>query len=459
MEKAEHRNVELRLSWLVSIVLACCLGSATSAHAGWSSPITLARSAYAGPAIAGSTRHGAAVGWVGAKPIVMRVRRLGPTGRLGRVRSISDVLDDSPTPRIGVASSGAAVMVWVVRREADSAYALLARRISARGKIGRLLTLAHDRNISGEGLDEQLVVDAAGNATVVWHRELGDPVEPKGFHVTESTLHMRRLNADGSLGPVADIAPEGGFDHFPRLAAEPSGRVALVWVRRASDLYSVRARLIRRDGRLGPLREVSAPSPHWPGASANVALDAKGRATITWATSSPSTVVARQLSDQGLGPTHILAPPGSYYGPHVTVDKRGTATVAWRELEPGPAFGSSAKARQIRRDGSAGLTRTLSTTSGQISEPQLVADGLGRTTVVWVQSASPFGQAEFVRSRAFAPDGRLGAAHTVGGGSAFSLIGGQQVVADARGRVTAAWYENNGTLPSIRAARWVPRRR
>jgi hypothetical protein len=327
-------------------------------------------------------------------------------------------------------------------------------RVGARGRLGPIRTLARDRNSLGEGLEEQLVVDPAGNAIVVWRRVLG--AADRHAPIRESSLHLRRFAADGSLGPIVDVPTDGGLDSSPRLAVERSGRATLVWVRHAGGLTGVRASRVLRNGRLEPSREVSAPEVFFSGDRPAVALDATGRATVAWLahTEEGSTVAARQISGGDLGPVHTLTSP-SYgkFAPDVAVDRYGTATVAWRDGGSAPTFTNFVGARQIRADEGLGPLRTLSAPSDQVSPPRLVADGLGRTTVAWTRTIRSPAEAAFVQTRAFARDGRLGSTRTLYEERPGFELGRVQIVGDARGVVTAAWSSNAGLL----AACLVPR--
>ena len=432
------------------------LAFASAAQAGWSHPETVARALAQRPALAASPKHGATVAWV-QNPPAMTARRLGPGGELGPVKVFSDPVSDlDATPQVAVAASGATVMVWSVwerdNSTGESTSTLFARRMSARGKLGPILEIAHQPDAdSDSGVGEQVAMDAAGNATIVWNRIVtADSGLPHGTYPVSASVQIRRLDADGSLGPEVGIPTQGGLDSSPALALEPSGRGAIAWVRHAANRYWVRALLLDRDGGLGAFREVSPPGVYWSGQAATVAIDATGKATIAWVepgAEDEQRVAARQLSARGLGPLHLLSPVTTPFGPLVAVDPAGTATIAWRQvggIEDG--FGNRVRVRQVRRGGAVGRLQTLNSLGGEVSEPVLAADGLGSASVLWVQNGS-------VKARRIARGGRLGQPRTL---TARGVQAGwPAVAADARGVVTAVWSARAG---AIQTSRFVPRR-
>jgi hypothetical protein len=110
---------------------------------------------------------------------------------------------------------------------------------------------------------EQVAIDAAGNATIVWHRIVTATTGlPHGEYWVSARVRVRRFDADGSLGPVLGIPNQGGFDSSPQLAVEPSGRGVIAWAR----------------GRLGRLRTLAGDFPGSPA----VVGDARGVVTAAW---------------------------------------------------------------------------------------------------------------------------------------------------------------------------------
>jgi hypothetical protein len=434
-------SARARLSISGAAALVGVLALVSSAQAKWSPPVIVARSVADGPVLAGSPRHGATLAWLRDNPHVLTARHLGPRGASGRAQAFTGAfdpaLDQKFLPQLGVADSGATVMVWHTW-EFPGGYKLFARRMTPAGRLGPVRMIAEVTDaVRDADPGERLAVDAAGNATIVWNRVVGTPAD-HGSNVTSSTVQIRRFDADGSLGPVVEIPSQGARDFAPRLAGEPSGRAVVTWVRFTEDQIWVRAALIDRDGTLGVARDVSAPGPYWSGGAAEVVLDVRGKATISWGAPRGGRDVrtVRQLSSRGLGPLRSLGPGASAL---LAVDRFGTATLVWVDF-------AQVKARQIRRDGTLGPQRTLSAPSLDVPRAALATDGLGNTTVVWAGAR--------VQARRLSREGRLGRVWTLTPDGPPGAM--PAVVADARGVVTAVW--GVGTA-DIQASRFVPHSR
>jgi hypothetical protein len=453
-----------RLSFLCAALVVGALALASSAQAGWSESVTVARSLAMRPALAGSPSKGAAVAWLGDNPNVLTARRIGPRGGLGPVKAFSSPLTDFfVAPKVAIAESGAMVMVWSSFEfdwdTGEGTSTLFARRMSARGKLGPIRTIARLPDDGEEGVGEQVAIDAAGNATIVWHRIVTATTGlPHGEYWVSARVRVRRFDADGSLGPVLGIPNQGGFDSSPQLAVEPSGRGVIAWARSADGWYGVRSLLFDRDGELAAAQDVSDPGVNRSGQGPAVAMDVRGKATIAWLSrdaQGAQVVAARQLSRRGLGPLQQLTPAVDAFGPVVAVDAAGTATIAWREVAT-PAEGTANRigARQIRPSGAPGPLYELSSVAGETSEPVLAADGLGNATVLWIVRAPSHEESGSLKARRISRAGRLGRLRTLAG----DFPGSPAVVGDARGVVTAAWGADLDGTRVIQASRFVPGR-
>jgi hypothetical protein len=420
------------------------LALASSAQAGWSRPFTVAHADAEGPVLATSPTHGAALAWRSEDDHVLRVRRLGPDGRLGRVTRVpGPVYGESLTARIAVGESGAIVVLWT-RWAYETGPTLFAQRLGKHGKLGAIRTIEHDPDASEE-LDERLAMDAAGNATIAWNRVHVVP-SASDYRVTSASVCIRRLNAAGSLGPTTCVPNGGGFDRRPRLAVEPSGRGVLSWIRQLNGRYTVHALLIRRDGTLGPVHDASAPQELWSGGAADVAVDGSGRATLAWSQSGPGDgVTIRQLSNHGLGPLRAFTSSAGSGQPRVAATASGAATVAWVE---DPSY--RVKAVHIRPSGAVGHIRSLSGPSSVSSAFALAvaADGLGNSTVVYNAELPRRRPRSVVQARRFSGRGDLGRPRNLSRESPAGVVRAVAVVADARGVVTA--------LVGNRVLRFVP---
>jgi hypothetical protein len=424
----------VRLTFLCVAFLVGALAVVSSAQAGWSPPLTVAHSLIEeGQVLATSPTQGAAVAWRGAGDHVLRVRRLGPGGTLGRVMKVPGPVYGEPFPRMAIAESGAIVVAWT-HWEFETGPILYARRIGKHGKLGAIRTIAHDPEAFQE-LDERLAMDAAGNATIAWNRMHITAGFSHGDQVTYASVCIRRFTAAGSLGPVTCVPTDGGDNRGAQLAIEPSGRGAFTWTRYLDGRTTVRAMLIGRNGALGPALDVSSPYEYWSGGAAAVAVDGSGRATLAWSTGQIGQgATIRQISNRGLGTPHVFPTSGSTDQPRVAASTSGPATVAWIE---DPSY--RVKAVHILRSGAVGPVHSLSAPSSVSSTFAfaVAADGLGNTTVAYNAELPRRKPRSVVQARRFSGRGELGKPWNLSPIGPAGLVRAVAVVADERGVVTA----------------------
>jgi hypothetical protein len=270
------------------------------------------------------------------------------------------------------------------------------------------------------GASPGVAVDGSGNATVGWTTAVG----------AAWVVQARRLSASGELGPVlslsgplaaAPLAP-------PEIRMNRAGEAAVVW-REAdgSGGYRIRTRLIAAAGTVRPLLDlpVSPPAPPVPPSHA-FDVDASGNAVFVW--SDVAGVLARRVAPDGsagpvvtvCGPTCVLAgtPDDEHLtaGPAVAVDRGGVATVSWITATQGIIRRLFHRARQIGTDDSLGpeieIADGLSGPGGRAATLVVVAPD-GTAMVVWREEFGPMGL-NGVTARPIATDGSPGAAVSLG---------------------------------------------
>jgi hypothetical protein len=343
----------------------------------------------------------------------IQARLVARNGSLGAVRTLSDEGLDAGYPKVGVAADGSAVVGWWVDRAAP---VVQARRIAPNGKLGPVLA------ISGGHADSfDVAVAPDGAATFVWTLlAYGD----EEF----ASVKTRRLEADGTLGPVREldadtyatwgpavamgpdgtavtawhrldgdgarevvltrrIAPDGPIEakrrlwtgrlsyEAPRVAAGPGGRALVVWTTLGEEL---RARRVDAGAALGPVLALTKGATGVLGPS--VAMGAGGATTVVWgrAAGRGYSVEARRIASNGrLGPLKTLARNGPDTAwPDVGVDRNGVAVVVW------PAGEHQVAVRRVRPGGSLGALRRLSA-RGRVDQPHVALASTGAPTVVW----------------------------------------------------------------------------
>jgi hypothetical protein len=284
-------------------------------------------------------------------------------------------------------------------------------------------------DLSADGEDAytpEVAVDSGSNATVVWLR----------FNVANDVIQVRRITADGMLGPVQDLSAAGQSANDPHVAVGPNGNAMAVWQGFDGTNTIVQGRRIAADGALGPVRDLSAA-----GADANsprVAADTVGNAIAVWRrfNGSVQIVQTRRIGTDGtLGATQDLSAPGQYgTAPQVAVNPAGNAVAVWHRFDGTKEI---VQARRIGADGSIGATQDLSPTGQDSVLPQVAVDGAGNATAVWRGSSLGIGP---VQARRVTADGSLGPIQDLS-----AMADGPRVAIDPAGIATATWQHFDGS--------------
>ncbi|HEX8103126.1 MAG TPA: hypothetical protein VF533_10960, partial [Solirubrobacteraceae bacterium] len=245
---------------------------------------------------------------------VLQGRRRAADGTLGPVLDLSAPGADALDPRAAVAPDGAATVVW--EQPVTYGRVLQARRVAADGSLSGVRRLSP---AIGTVHDPSVTVRDTGTAVVAWMRLNG------GTAVVES----RSRRADGTLGSLQTISPEGTAPSQPATATNAGGRVAYTWHDGNGPTQGVMGRIRQPNGALGPAFTVEAGQAVTP----RVALDPEGHATFAWVkTGSTPTLRTRRRTVTGtLAPIHTVSDPsaGNAQLPSLAVDAGGKATFAW----------------------------------------------------------------------------------------------------------------------------------
>lgn len=235
-----------------------------------------------------------------------------------------------------------------------------ARRIDAAGVLGPIVDM-------GEGRDAAVAVDPAGNAIVAWTGEEGG----------DTVAQARRITAAGALGDVRTLSAPGELGFGPLAGVDAAGAALLVWTRFVKPGYRLQARRIDAAGALGPIEDVTPDSPS--NIDYELAVDPAGNAVVVWRLH--GAVQWRRLG----GPVEDLAPEA--HDPDVAISSSGVATAVWTRFDG-----------VVQAQRSAGVVDLSAAGAG---EPDVVVDADGHATVVWTRDGR-------VERRRYAADGSLG---------------------------------------------------
>lgn len=333
--------------------------------------------------------------WDGGWSGVSQARQIKADGTLGPVLDLSPPDKDALVTTVGAGSTGA-VAAWTNFDVSTGSTQVQARRFNADGSLGPVqdISAAGDRN----PLAWDVAVDGSGNATVVWESLFA------GGLLTDF-VRSRRMNADGSLGPIRNLLlDQPKYGDYPQLAVTPSGTATVVWRWRQPvgwplENWVTQGRRINANGWPGIRWNVSDTDSATIADHARVGVDLFGNATVAWAENdfqhSTTKMQFRRIKANGsLGLIQDLSgdgyknpDPNAYEllpaSPELAVSTNGDAIAAWTRKKVGAA-NYEIEARRIKRDGSLGPVQYPAWASGPDDFwPAVAADSWGNATVVW----------------------------------------------------------------------------
>jgi hypothetical protein len=280
-------------------------------------------------------------------------------------------------PTVAANAQGDAVAVWSEDAGGDTEVVASTRAADGSFSAAKVLSIPGDFAYTPTA-----VIDAAGDATVVWGEALGSG----GVDSVEVADHP----AGGPWGDAQTVAagnPEG-------LAADPAGDELLTWTDGPLAATNLRVQY-RHHGQ--PFALGTTPSAVETGTFGSAilpALDSTGAGVIAW---THDTVVnypniethieVARVSSQGAvgAPLSLTASHASAFAPALALADSGLATViyAYGDTSSGPR---SFHARTLAADGTVGADQALSGTGAGI--PALAVDPSGDVTAAWTRNVS-----------------------------------------------------------------------
>jgi hypothetical protein len=249
----------------------------------------------------------------------IKARQISSNGSLGRVKALSSAKHKSGGPAIAMDARGAAIAVWSQLELNGKSSRINARRISAKGRLGSVMSLS----APGNAVVPQVASDARGNAIVTWQSTAGS--------YSKWRIKARRISSAGAVGRAKTL--HAGRAGQVQIAGNSGGDTTVVW---EAD-PKIQARQISSTGVLGPTQTLSSPA--LPGYSPEVAVDGAGNATALWVEIDDSSLPgnwylrARQISATGaLEPMQTLTTE-PIRDSAIAANAEGAAFAAWTQLE------------------------------------------------------------------------------------------------------------------------------
>jgi len=375
-----------------------------------------------------------------ARDRVIEARRIDRQGALGPLLVLTPTDGEVENAHVTIGADGRAVAIWH-RIVAPLQIALEARQIGSDGALGPLITVSDP----GErALSSAVVVGPAGDATIAWNHQLDD---------FRAVLRVRRLAADGSLGPVFTLTPADEQVQEVAVTIDRGARPLVVW----NQHGVIQAQRLFPTGEPMPDMLVLSPEDD-TSAQLSVGMDARGVARVAWARFSGSehiVVVTRTIAPDGtLGAPQDVSPANqSSVSPRLAVNEAGASAVVWQWNTPGiePEF---VQGCAISETGVLSPVLTLSgpSISGANMLPVVGIDARGMATAVWQRSLGDTGVVDAAR---FAFPGIRGVTTTLSEPASEQPL--PAVAVTAEGRALAVWGQetSDGNGVRIQAARSV----
>jgi hypothetical protein len=282
----------------------------------------------------------------------------------------------------------------------------------------------------------QIVVDAAGNAMVVW--DVSGVIEAARYDYASATWSSPLTI---SIGETPLIAIDGHND------------ITAIWRFDFTGDFIWRLQAARFDSstltwsQAVDLAEGFALKPE------DIATDHAGNVTAIWETNFGAVHAARfeKAIDAWGGVTNLSQPAATSSVPSAAADPDGNVTVVWRR-----AVGSTYVIQTRRYDsGSAswGSVLDLSSPSGfAYPRPQVQSDAFGNAIAVWGRSQPGLGpQIQAARYTAVANQWSAPVELSAAGQAAYN----PDIRFDPAGNATAVWFQAAFDLGAIQSTRWV----
>lgn len=245
-------------------------------------------------------------------------------------------------------------------------------------------------NLSTEAVKQaysaDVAMDTAGNTIVVWHQK----------YDSAAGVVAVRYSAGSGWGTPMLIGPDvSQFDgEAPQIAFDASGNAIAIW----TDYGKPGARTTRWTAASGwgTVTTLATPGTSQYDEGVRLAFDKNGNAMAVWNEYGEALFANRYVSGTGWGTTVVVASNGmdAFYSGQVAFDQNGNAVALFGNYScnsyniEASRYVPAAGWDPVRKCWESNFS--VNTTLDNASDPQLVIDGKGKATAVWMQSGSAF---------------------------------------------------------------------
>jgi hypothetical protein len=346
-------------------------------------------------------------------------------------------------PRIALAASGDAIVVWAQDDDgAGSGFNSVAANRRAAGADWNSNDATFLEGTELPASNPQIALNAIGRGFAVWDQSDSN---------SRTNVWARSYSPNGGWGvPTLVETSNASFAGTPHVAVAANGDAVVAWLQLENGFYSVWA------NRFGA-------SSGWSGAAlletddgqanaVQVALSATGDAIVIWrhdSISGDSIRANHYVVGRGWGDHFSIGPTSSFAsGARVAFDADGDAIVVWSQQED-PRYDVWAR-RYVAGTGW-GEAELLNTgDDGNALNPQIAFDPRGNALVVWEQhdgTRKNLWARRYVAANAWSAPVLI---ETEDAGDAID----SQIGVDADGNAIAIWRQDDGTRYNIWANRF-----
>lgn len=357
--------------------------------------------------------------------------------------------------KVAVDPNGNAVAVWAARPpqvgNEETWRTLWAASRSPAGIWGQ----PEEISVASAVSEFDVVIDASGTATAIWHSLKEGEDDPPGNFVRASSLPL-----NGEWEDPVELSGTNGAN--AQVAVNPAGDLTAVWTGADPDTdYPVVRTKSRPAGGSWSATATDLSSDAGRATGVQVAVDPDGNAVAVWSYAEEDlsgdddiavqTAFRSETSGTWSGPTLLWDDAANEDFPQVAlaVDPQGNTSAIWSSFGPGGRLMRSS----TRTAGAGGAWSTpveLSTPDGgslqgKPTNPRIVADPQGSLTATWSAAIGPNPGIGVTENR------RLQAVHRPAGGAweapvALSTpddVWAAEIAADPLGYVTTLWSGTN----------------
>ncbi|HET8565505.1 MAG TPA: PKD domain-containing protein [Solirubrobacterales bacterium] len=359
---------------------------------------------------------------------------------------LSEAGEQALSPKVVVDANGDAAVIWEAFTGSNNEIVRAATR-PADGAWSQAVALS---DVDGYSGSPDITIDPQGNATAVWTT---GPQFEYGF--VQTATHP----AGGTWSQPVALSDENAASVSPHIAADSQGDLTAIWD--AGGEEGVIQSKTRPAGGEWSSAAVDVSGEDGLSSNAQIAIDGQGDAVAVWQQKDAPVAsgfhyfvqTARRVSGSWSSPLTISREDGLAINPGLAVDPDGNATVAWAWIPLAAATATGLQARTGTAGGTWGSIVYVATRpSGSGSSEgaiQLLADQQGDVTVIWLGWSAPN---DVVRSARRPAAGEWSSPVTLSTGE--SLIPASAI--NPQGTITAVWSGRQGTTQAVRSRVFDP---